>query len=88
MRAHLEKVEKLTGRRPAQLDAGGTMPEEVAHVWRWFLELHRCRGEGALTHTEILAWAQLEGIQPTPVELAAIRDFDRAYSKFRSSLAK
>lgn len=80
LRAQLEKVEEQTGVRPAQLDAGGDLPELLAHVWVWFLELSAVRVQyRPIGHGELLAFFALYGIDPMPIEIDAIKALDREW---------
>lgn len=60
------------------------MPEIVAHVWQYFVELHRTRGsngfgENSLTYTEIGFWCGLTGNTLESWELQTIVAIDAAY---------
>lgn len=60
------------------------LPPEMAHVWRWFVQLHATRGHGQggdfpITYGEMAAWAALTGARPTAYEALAIRAIDDAY---------
>lgn len=80
LRRQLEKVEEQTGRRPPQLDSGGELPDDLSHVWGWFLELSSCRAEmRALSHTELASFFELYGIEPEFVELEALKRLDREW---------
>jgi hypothetical protein len=61
---------------------GPPCPPELAHVLRWFDDLKHSRvtpfGLGALTYTEIDAWARRTGRDPDPVEVSALRGLDLA----------
>lgn len=96
MRVHLERAAELTGRRPAELD-GPDLPEAIAYVWGWYLELDAARsGNGwapnPLGYGEIAAWAKLTGRRPTRFEVAVLRALDgvffRQVSKDRALRAK
>lgn len=57
------------------------MPEGVEYLWLWFLELERTRqvsqaGIGALTYSEIGAWAALTDRRPRPHEVDALLALD------------
>ncbi len=72
---------KQTGKRPAQLDAV-QIPEWLIYLWQWFVELHNTRGEGMsgvapITYSEMKAWSELTGNEPTPWEVRAIKAVDR-----------
>ena len=87
LREHLEAVWRQTGKRPAQLD-GPALPDCVRHVWGWFLDLHGSRGEGGINYAELLAWAQLNELTPTPFEIRLLRELDRAFLAYRVTQLK
>lgn len=82
----MEKVEQQTGKRPAQLDAGGEFPAGAEHVWLWFNELCGSRpGPGLLPYTEVQAYFGLHGIVPAAWELEAVKRLDRAWVVYRQN---
>ncbi|MGE4043588.1 MAG: hypothetical protein AB7F35_01950 [Acetobacteraceae bacterium] len=88
-RAHLESVERQTGRRPAELD-GPELPADGAHLWEWFLEL--CAGRGSngfgpnpISWLDLLAWTTLTGTITRPAEIEAIMTLDRSWISQQSS---
>lgn len=64
-------------RARAQLE-GPPLPDMLAHVWQWFLALHRARSEArcGIAWTEIAAWCQLAQVRPTPFELQCLMALD------------
>lgn len=60
-------------------------PEDLAHVWEWFLELSNRRAflpggfPGRLQHTEILAWMVLTGTWPSRREALLILTLDDVF---------
>jgi len=81
LRRQLEHVEEQTGKRPPQLDSGGNCPEEFVHVWDWFLECSASRQNGQpLSHTELVSFFGLYGIEPSFLELEAMKRLDREYT--------
>jgi hypothetical protein len=57
---------------------------ELAYIVGWFGELSETRistgfGIGPISYGEIRAWARLNGIRPTPFELALLRRIDRIF---------
>lgn len=82
-RDHYQSVERQTGQRPPEMD-GPELPEELAHVWRWFQEVGPCMsgamGPTPLTYQEIHAWMQVRQAHPTPDEVAAIRQLSEIYT--------
>ena len=72
------------GRLPDELANAPPMPAEMAHVWRWFCELHASRTHGQfgafpIGYGEIAAWAALTGVSPKPYEVTALRAIDDAF---------
>ncbi|QQK88508.1 hypothetical protein [Vibrio phage PH669] len=43
------------------------------YIWKWYQQL---KGPQPLSNTEILSWACLYGIEPTPREVELLRDMD------------
>lgn len=56
-----------------RLDGGPSMPDALAYVWHWYLEL---RGAEHITHGDIRDWADLTDRRPEPFEVQAIRALD------------
>jgi hypothetical protein len=46
------------------------LPAAGEHIWGWFLDLQQA---DFLTYSELAAWMRIEGIQPLPEEIAALR---------------
>jgi hypothetical protein len=67
-------------------------PYELEHVWSWFKELDSTRligmTLGPITHCEITAWADGEGIRLMPFQRRAIRALDVAYINFQNKQGK
>lgn len=67
-------------------------PNEVQHIWRWYVELDASRSEGMdigpILYTEIEAWARLCKIDLTRFEVIAMRQVDKAYMKFHRANKK
>lgn len=83
IRKQLEQVWEQTGKRPAEL-VENELPEGTAHIWEWFLDLHRSRTSGAMTanpipYSEILAWSTLTGNNPTPWEVGCLAALDAVW---------
>ena len=84
LRQHLQAVFSQTGKMPDQLANAPDMPEALAHVWIYFLELNRSRGNNGfselhITFSEIDSWCRLYGISLEPWELSIIAALDNAY---------
>lgn len=79
-REHLEQVEKATGKRPADLESP-PFPDELAHIWAYFLDLSSARssggmGPGPITYTEIASWSNMTATPITPAEVRAVKRLD------------
>jgi len=77
---HLKAVERRTGQRPKELDEA-VIPEETAHVWAWFLDLHSARTSNGyawnpISYTEMSAWGELTGNMPRVQEVSLLRRLD------------
>ncbi|MGI9277483.1 MAG: phage tail assembly chaperone [Endozoicomonas sp.] len=75
-RQSLQQVWKSTGRQPEALADQPPLPEELAYLWEWFLEL---RTSEALTFTEIHYWTQLTQKRIRGWEVDVLRSIDRIY---------
>lgn len=75
---HFRGIAKQTGEEPDELHGPG-MPDIVSHIWEWFQELHASRTAGAISYSEIRAWAKLTGRDPTPTEIMIIKELDFQY---------
>ena len=84
LRAHLQQVERATGRAPPELVGECALPPALAHVWEWFCELSNARPAGfyavaPLSYEAMESWARLTGHRPTPAEVALLRRLDDAF---------
>lgn len=82
-RQHAEAYERQTGQRSPELD-GPPLPPDLAHVWRWFLDLHSRRGSNgfganSLSWVDLLAWVSLTEPGIRLVELRVIMALDNAW---------
>jgi hypothetical protein len=81
LRETLETVERMTRRRPAELDNPGELSPLVAHVWVWFTELAMGRQSGfgplPITWQEVESYARQFGLRMQQWELRALRLLDR-----------
>lgn len=71
---------EVSGVMPVELDFPEP-PYPVLYLWHWFLELHNSRqysmdGAMATTYTEIKAWAELTGRNPTQEDIRIIKQLD------------
>lgn len=67
---------KASGKKPKQLEEQPTLPEELWHLWEWFLELNN---PGELTFQEIESWSRLTCRNVTSTEAQVLRKLDRLY---------
>lgn len=80
MRDHLEVVERITKKRPKQLDEQIELPVSMREYWDWFLALNKTRSSGfgasPITYMEIWCYFNLQGIEPEQHEIDIIKMFD------------
>lgn len=77
---------QASGIMPLALQNQPTLPELAAHVWKWFLELHTCRGNNGfgpcnISFSDIASWMAVTGNKLVEWELSAIQQIDAAYIK-------
>lgn len=82
MALHLQRASRQ-GRAPAEL-VGPPLPDDLAHVWRWFdAELSPARPcgftEQPLAWQEIDAWARRTGVRLSSADARLLRALDVAY---------
>lgn len=91
MREHLEAVERISGKRPKELD-GPQPPEGALYLWDWFTQLHNARGGGwgpaPISWEAIDAWARRMRVDPRPWELEVIREIDALYLRKEGERAR
>lgn len=93
LKQHLESAYRQTGVMPEELADEPDLPYLAAHVWYYFLELHRTRssngfGENPLSYAEIECWCRLTGIVLEQWELQALVGIDGAYLQERAKEAE
>jgi len=71
---------KTLDQRPVELDEA-EIPNEAAHVWAWFCDLHSARssngyGWNPLSYSEITAWGKLMGEKICKHEARLLRQLD------------
>lgn len=79
-RAHLEQVQKATGKTPDALILP-EFPHIATHVWDAFMSIHKGRsygmsGPNPLSWGDIKDWSELNGIRLTPWENEVVKDLD------------
>jgi hypothetical protein len=86
LREHLEAVERLTKKRPQQLDNQVELPKSMRECWQWFLSLNNTRpsgfGASPITYQEIWCYFNLQGIEPEQWEIDIIKMFDNIAMSF------
>lgn len=81
-RDHLNRVWKLTGTKPEQLENLIEIPEEFAECWSWFLRLNNKRTSGGMgginpiSYADTLAFFNLLEYSPQQWELEMLELFD------------
>jgi hypothetical protein len=84
LRKTLETVHRMTGRMPEQLVNQTQLPEQLSHVWEWYLILSMARTyrpDGvpqAIPESEIGWFFSNRRISPEGWETDALRMLDRA----------
>lgn len=63
---------------PEQLANQPRLPQELAHLWRWFLELDSA---GQLTFQEMESWSRLTCRKITSTEALVLRRLDALYTE-------
>lgn len=66
------QVYKQTGKKPPQLAEQPDMPESLAYLWAWFIELRPEFG-----HLELEAWARMKGRTLSRWEMETLMNLDR-----------
>ncbi|KVN92535.1 hypothetical protein WK57_30325 [Burkholderia ubonensis] len=79
LRQQYEAVERITGKRPPEMN-GPPLPAAGAHVWRWFLDLHRGRQCGfspnPIAYHDMQSYFSLRRERPEPWEIKVLRRLD------------
>jgi hypothetical protein len=76
-KTHLVKVWKQTGKKPKELEEQPECPQELFHVWEWFLEL---MPGGGFSWANLDAWGRLSGVNPTAYETRLLSRLQTVYS--------
>lgn len=92
LRDHLMAVWRSKGKLPKQLEVQEP-PELVAHLWRYFAELHKERqsngfNTGRITATTIKDWCQVYCVELELWEVKAIKKMDEAWIKIQEETKK
>lgn len=95
LRDHLEAVERLTKKRPQQLNEQIELPVSMRECWQWFLSLNNTRSSGfgasPITYQEMWCYFDLQGIEPEQWEIDIIKMFDNislSYAKKQEEINK
>ena len=67
LRAHLESLWRNSGEQPKQLAEAPALPALAAHVWGWFIELDKGRGNNGMeaariTPDQVTGWMWFNGV--------------------------
>ena len=85
LRENLLNVQRQLKRTPKELEDLVELPECMQEYWMWFIKLSNRRPSGmgisAIPYSEMLAFFELLGIVPDPVEIDVIEAFDRIAMK-------
>lgn len=83
LRETLEVVARMKGgAMPEEGINPADFPDELAHVWRWFMDLNASRqpsgmaGLAAITYPDMQAYFQLRREHPAPWELDLLKRLD------------
>lgn len=73
-------VEKITRKKPKELDNLVELPNNLRECWFWFLSLNSTRSSGfgvsPITYTELFSYFSLMDIDIAPEEIEIIKMFD------------
>jgi hypothetical protein len=75
-------VWRQTGVRPKELEDMIEFPQTVAHVWKFFIDLHNTRssngfGVNPISYSDIYSYFKLLEIQPYDWEIETITKLDK-----------
>lgn len=84
MRARLEQVEKMTGRRPPELDELVDLPKDMIYQWQYFIALHNKRssngfGVNPISYQDMHSYFSLIGYSPYEWEIDLINSLDNVF---------
>ena len=84
-RDNLLSAQRQLKRVPKELEDLVELPDCMREYWIWFIRLSNRRPSGmgisAIPYSEMLAFFELMGIVPDPVEIEVIEAFDRIAMK-------
>lgn len=81
-----ESARRGNAKAIAELDSAPPLPESLAYLWRWFLELRAVQRSGMnglepIDHADLRAWQENTGRSLSPWEVDAIIALDRLARK-------
>lgn len=84
LREHLMAAYRWSGRVHPMIAEGPELPDDLAHLWADFLDLHNARGStgfgpAGITFADIHAWESVNRTRLAGWQLSAIRQADAAY---------
>ena len=93
LRENLLNVQRQLKRTPKELEDLVELPDCMREYWIWFIRLSNRRPSGmgisAIPYSEMLAFFELMGIVPDPVEIEVIEAFDKiAMQHYQKQQAK
>lgn len=73
-------VERVTGKKPVELENRIELPDSMKEIWYWFLALNNTRTSGfgmsPITYTEMGNYFNLHQIEVEPFEIEVIKLLD------------
>lgn len=86
LKENLLNVQRQLKKTPKELENLVELPNCMQEYWNWFIRLsnHRPSGMGisAIPYSEMLAFFELMGIIPDPIDIEVIEMFDRVAMKY------
>jgi hypothetical protein len=80
LRQHFLQAERLTGKKNPKL-AGKPIPPQCSMGYKIFVDLSRCRGDGAISYADMDAWSRIKHYELSSTEVEMIQRFDQAFLK-------
>ena len=76
LRLHLQRAQAAGYPDPMLAESLQPLPEAVEALWHAFLTL-RSANDGPVSHAELVAWQQLNGVRLSPWEIETVLCCDR-----------
>ena len=87
LRVHLQRAAAAGVRDPLLLASKQALPRALEALWSAFLAL-RSACKGPVSHAEICAWQQLNGVRLSPWEVETVLCCDRAARDIENAPAR